>query len=248
MQYMGGKSRIARRLAEQVDRVRRPGQLAWDPFCGGLSMSVALSARGPVRSSDKNPALIALYNAVRSGWEPPRRVTRAEHRAARTLPDADPRKAFCGYGCSFGGRWFASYVRPVRRYVVQRGPERGAVKIMRGHRAAARIVKRDVAAVRGPIEVLDFLSVEPQPIDAVIYCDPVYRGVTGYPEVGEFDHDLFVRRVWEWSRYAHVFVSEYEFPIGREIWAHSLRVGLNGKKSGTGVRATERLYWLQCRT
>ena len=244
MQYMGGKSRIAKRLAAQIDCARRPGQLAWDPFCGGLSMAVALSATGPVRASDKNPALVALYNAVRAGWEPPTEVSREEHAAARALPDTDPRKAFAAIACSFGGKWFDSYVPPRTDHEIKRGPDRGRTLTLFRHRASAQIVKRDVAAVRGPIEALDFLAEEPRPIDAVIYLDPVYRGVSGYPEVGDFDHDLFVRRAREWSRYAHVFVSEYDFPIGREIWSHALRVGLNGKKSGTGVRAIERLYWL----
>lgn len=235
MQYMGGKSRIAKRLAALIDCARRPGQLAWDPFCGGLSMSVALSATGPVRCSDKNAALIALYNAVRSGWEPPLEVSREEYSAARTLPDSDPRKAFCGYACSFGARWFRGYVPPFR--IAGRG---ASATHNRQHKACALSIKRRVAATNGPIEMIDFLAEEPRPIDAVLYLDPVYRGVTGYPEVGDFDHDLLVRRALEWSRYAHVFVSEYDFPIGREIWAEPLRVGVNAG----AARATERLYWL----
>lgn len=236
MRYMGGKYWIAKRLAALVAGARRAGQLAWDPFCGGLSMSVALSAIGPVRSSDKNPALIALYNAVRNGWEPPVRVSRADYCAARALPDSAPLKAFCGYGCSFSGKWFAGYVKPSAPHLIRRGPRKGVLRPAHPHRAAARSIKRDVAAVRGPIEALDFLSIEPHPIDAVLYLDAPYRGVCGFPEVGAFDHDRFVELVRGWSRYVHVFVSEYMFPIGREIWAHPIRSGMNG--------ATERLYYL----
>jgi DNA adenine methylase len=241
MQYMGGKSRIARQLAAIIDCARRPGQLAWDPFCGGLSMSVALSASGPVHSSDKNPALIAMYNALRAGWEPPVEVSREEYRAARALPDTDPRKAFCGYGCSFGGKWFGGYKEPIESRARAAGKDNGR---RMPHRASARSVRRAVAAVRGPIDVLDFLTIEPRPIDAVIYCDPVYRDVTDYPEVGPFDHDLFARRVQQWSRYAHVFVSEYDFPIGRVVWEHPIRNCLDGKRNSGAPRSTERLYWL----
>lgn len=244
MRYMGGKATIAKRLASVIDCARRPGQLAWDPFCGGLSMAVALSSTGPVRCSDKNAALVALYNAVRSGWEPPLEVSREEYSAARRLPNDHPLKAFCGYGCSFSGKWFAGYAAPVDDHPVRSGRTAGTFRRNRPHRAAALSVKRSVAAVRGPIEALDFFSVEPQPIDAVIYLDPVYRGVTAYREVGTFDHDLFLRRAREWSRYAHVFVSEYDFPIGREIWAHTRCWGLAGEKNGEAARATERLYWL----
>lgn len=237
MRYMGGKYWIAKRLAALIDCARRPGQLAWDPFCGGLSTSVALSQSGPVRSSDRNAALITLYNAVRNGWQPPEQVTRSMYRAARALPDSEPLKAFCGYGCSFSGRWFAGYVKPSQPHLIRSGPRKGVLRPAHPHRAAARSIQRDVAALRGaPIEVLDFLSVDPHPIDAVIYCDPPYRGTTGFPEAGTFDHDRFIDRVRGWSRYAHVFVSEYAFPIGREIWAHTLGSGMN--------TATERLYFL----
>lgn len=63
MQYLGGKSRIAKHLAAEIDRVRKPGEWIWEPFCGGLSMTVALSKNGPVWATDANPALIALYQS-----------------------------------------------------------------------------------------------------------------------------------------------------------------------------------------
>ena len=47
MQYLGGKTRIAKQLAEVIDRVRPKSAWVWDAFCGGLSMSVALSKNGP---------------------------------------------------------------------------------------------------------------------------------------------------------------------------------------------------------
>jgi site-specific DNA-adenine methylase len=67
MQYMGGKTRIAKQIAAEIDKVRKPGQLVWDAFCGGLSVSVALSKNGPVLASDACAPLISLYKAVQEG-------------------------------------------------------------------------------------------------------------------------------------------------------------------------------------
>jgi len=61
VQYLGGKTRIAKQIAAEIDKVRRPGQLVWDAFCGGLSVSRALMKNGPVLSTDACAPLIALY-------------------------------------------------------------------------------------------------------------------------------------------------------------------------------------------
>jgi DNA adenine methylase len=227
MQYLGGKSRIAKQLAEVIDRVRKPGQLVWDPFCGGLSMAVALSKNGPVWATDVNAALINMYRAVQGGWDPPTEVRRETYQAAKSLPDTDPMKAFCGFGCSFGGKWFGGYAAGLN------GP-------LTYPQLAARNVKRSVACVRR-LDCGDFLSVPPQPLDAVLYLDPHYRGTTSYAGTPPFDHDLLARRVQAWAQYAPVFVSEYEFPVGRVVWEHASR-GTLGRTHG--VYHTERLYYL----
>jgi DNA adenine methylase len=103
MQYLGGKSRIAKEIAQVV----APQGFWWEPFCGGLSVSVQLAKFGPGLVSDANPALISLYTSVARGWLPPEALSLEEWREARRLPDSDPRKAFAGFGCSFGGRYFA---------------------------------------------------------------------------------------------------------------------------------------------
>jgi len=67
---------------------------------------------------------------------------------------------------------------------------------------------------------LDFMSVAPQPFEdpPVIYCDPPYAGTIGYAGTDAFSRKEFVRRVRAWSAHTDIFVSEYEFPIGRVVW------------------------------
>ena len=231
MRYLGGKTRIAKQLAAEIDKVRRPGQWVWDAFCGGLSMTKALSVHGPVYSTDACVPLIALYRAVQAGWDPPSEVDEAAYRAARDLPDTDPMKAFCGFGCSFGGKWFGGYARGENR--------NWASECKRGLLRDARCAGLEFACA-------DWLTSQPRALDGVLYLDPPYAGTTGYAGAPPFDHAAFYRRVAEWSAYGPVFVSEYEMPFGVEVWNAPKRKTVDGRGGGVacGQVATERLYYI----
>jgi DNA adenine methylase len=209
------------------------GRPFWDAFCGGLSMSLALSERGVGCATDGNPALISLYQAVADGWDPPSTVTEDEYRAARGLPDSDPRKAFYGFGCSFGGKWFAGFARD---------PKRAPDDRRNFADTARRALLRDVGLLRErgvTFAHLDFLAVEPGPINAVLYLDPPYAGTTVYGATGAFDYPRFYGRVREWSRHTDVFISEYRMP-GEPLmeFAHDMSVAGGVQKDAR----RERLY------
>lgn len=226
MQYMGGKSRIAKQLAAEINKVRKPGQLVWDAFCGGLSMSVALSEKGPVLSTDANAALVNMHRAVQSGWDPPRSVSESEYEAAKALPDADPMKAFCAICCSFSGKWFGGYARSGERNYA-----------LNGHNALTK--HRFDADVR----TVDFIAVTPDNGKRVLYLDPPYAGTTGYDGAAPFDTTAFTHRVAEWATRSHVFVSEYSFPIGECIWSKPQTTTVSRDKSKY-AQAIERLYYI----
>ena len=148
--------------------------------------------------------LIALYQAVREGWDPPETVSEDEYRAARALPDTDPRKAFVGFGCSFGAKWFGGYARGGYARVKQDyagGSRRALIRQLRDLRGSA-------------IERIDFLSVEPRSLPLVIYADPPYAGTEPYSGVAPFDSARFWSRAQGWERAGvPVFVSEYTCPV-----------------------------------
>jgi len=222
MRYLGGKHRISRALATQI-RARVGACEVWDPFCGGLSMSVALSKAGPVVSSDANPALIALYSAVADGWDPPKTISEAEYHAAKTLPDSNPLKAFAGFCAGFGGKYFGGYARGESRNWAAEG---------------RRALLRDCPG-REFFHV-DWLAMEPFACKGALYLDPPYAGTTGYAATGAFDSVVFEARVLQWAKLGvPVFVSEYEFPLGTEIWSQQL---LKRASVGPGDIATERLF------
>ena len=75
------------------------------------------------------------------------------------------------------------------------------------------------------------------PQNAIIYCDPPYRGTAGY--LHDFDHAAF--DAWCLKQTVPLFVSEYSFPHGECIaeWQRA------GSLSAVGInQTTERLYAL----
>jgi DNA adenine methylase len=226
MQYMGGKTRIAKQIAVVIDQYREPGQLVWDAFCGGLSVSVALSKKGPVLASDACLPLISMQKAFKAGWSPALPITKEIWEYSKSLPDTDPLKGFCGFGCSYCGIYFTSFGKEVP----------GKYE----HIYALRTLKRDTAKIR-KISLIDFLQVAPRKTKALIYCDPPYKNTTPYEGVLPFDYDLFLTKINQWSFYADVFVSEYDLPIGNCIWSSSVDVTISGG-GRKGKKAVESLY------
>lgn len=202
MQYLGGKSRIGKRIAQAIVDHGGRAETLWEPFCGGCGATEHLARIADwVVATDAHSALIAMWAALQDGWDPPANVSEADYAAARKLPDSDPRKAFVGFGCSFGGKWFGGYARN----------RSGANYAAQSRRGVAKIVALDnVAFLRA-----DFLAESPAPDVDVIYCDPPYVGTTGYGMA--FDHTAFWARCDEWANFgARVYVSEYTAP---DHWA-----------------------------
>lgn len=214
MRYLGGKFRIGRKIAEVV----APRGVWWEPFCGGLNVSRHLAAYGPGLVSDSHAALIAMYLAVRGGWEPPESVSREEYAAARALPDSDPRKAFCGFACSFSGDWFKGYAGAAQTRTMNTalGPRQQNEDPVRAARTG---LTRDLRALSAcDVFCADFLSEPVCGLLDTIYCDPPYAGTTSYGGVAPFDHTKFWTRCQEWAATgARVFVSEYACPVPHEI-------------------------------
>ena len=231
MRYLGGKSRIARRMAKVIN-AERQGALLWDPFCGGLSMAAALGP--PIICSDVHAGLINLYRAVQADpgfldWIP--ELTADDYAFAKTLPAEDPVAAFVGFGLSFRGQWFRGLAEA--RAVRPGGPVYSMLDSSRNR------VKADVAAAGASFTCQDFMH-------ALIYegvhmyLDPPYRGTQGYAGVPPFDHDAFELRVCEWADAgAVVWVSEYDFPVGEVVWEAPRRMSGVSRK---GEQPMERLY------
>lgn len=238
MQYLGGKSRIAKHIAQQV-RERRGARTTYvEPFLGAGSVALQLAGEFPrTILADTSRDLILLWEAVaHKGWVPPTELTEEDYRSLRhAAPSAI--RGFAGFPCSFGGKWFGGYARDPK------GGRNFAES------ASRSLVKRGQALRDASFLHIDYRRI-PQHVelsDAVIYADPPYAGTTAYGAVDAFDSEAFWSTARDWSaRGALVLVSEYAAPADwTPVWSGtptSTIARSNHADDGTLRRASEHLF------
>lgn len=205
MQYLGGKTRLAKKIAEEVARLKGDRAVYIEPFVGGGSVFAAVAPLfEQAIACDVHPDLIQLWSEVATGWTPPTHLTEAEWRDLRDGGGVSALRGFAGFGCSFGGRFFEGYARGAGDYA----------------RQAASAIERKRAAFASAIHIIRTSYAELTPMmgpSVVAYCDPPYAGTKGYSKTAPFDHEHFWTTADEWRRRgALVLVSEYSAPEG---WA-----------------------------
>lgn len=237
MRYMGGKARIAGRLSPVIiKRIKATGaRMYWEPFLGGANMFTRVVPHVETAiGSDVMPDLIMMWQAVQQGWLPPDSITREEYAALRRAKPSALR-AFAGFGCSFGGRWFEGY-----------GAEKIDAKHPFGHvsyGSAADVRQQAPIMQRAHVAQLDYREARPRP-GWLIYCDPPYAGTKPFSGLPTWDADAFWKTAESWARSGcHVLVSEYAAPDGwRCIWEGSTPSSL--KRDDNTTRVVERLFEL----
>ncbi len=224
MRYMGGKARIAKKITEFINGQLRDGQAYYEPFCGACNVTQYIDANRARYASDSNKYMIAFWQAVQAGWEPPAEVSEEEHRRVKANKEEDlALTAFVGYGCSFGGRFFATYARKTENH------PQDYVK------CARNVTLKKARGLHGVnFSHLRFERVEVAS-GSLVYCDIPYRNTTGYSEAaGGFDHDSF----YLWGKKlteegSTVLVSEYSHnvPEGADVvWGTESTQSFRGGK------------------
>lgn len=231
MQYLGGKSRIAKAIADEI-RLRRADRTRYiEPFLGAGSVAIQVAAEfNEVIVADIVPDLVLLWEAAIAGWVPPTELSEDEWRALRRA-EPSALRGFAGFSCSFGGKWFDGYARD------RKGRRNFAAT---GSRS---IVKRGQALRGAEIRLADYRALDALVDEfTVVYADPPYAGTRGYAAAGPFDSEAFwgVMRKWA-ERGALVLVSEYEAPAGWVVaWEGFPVTTIAGR--GAVSRVRERLY------
>ena len=232
MRYMGGKSRIAKRIREHL--VQHGEDRYVEPFVGGGAvLTVVARDFTEILAADAHVDLIAMYRAIQDGtFTPPETVTEEEYRALKDS-DPSPLRTFAAFGASFGGKEWGGYARGRHgdNYARQ-----GRNSLARS--AAAGMFDGHVRFVSSSVFDLDL----PEDMSGtVVYCDPPYGGTTGY-KTGQFD----TARAWdlyrEWARRgAHVYVSEYAGPESFLVDTFTPQ-GSMGREQRN--RVTEKLFYI----
>lgn len=230
MRYLGGKTRIASKIAEAISSDVKYFSHYTEPFCGTCSVGKSLlKKRGPFNSvfCDKSVELISMYCFVASGGILPTSISREEYAEAR----ADDRawfRGFVGFGCSFAGKFFGGYAAGEgRNYAAE----------------SARAIELDVSSLTrdGAVFLCDqYQNIRYQDY-SVVYMDPPYRGTTEYAGAGRFDSDAFWEFTRDLSKRCIVFVSEYDAPSDATCVLEIKRSTNIRPKDGNEVR-TEKLF------
>lgn len=204
MRYLGGKSRIASKIAPYL--TSHDNHTYIEPFVGGLAVAERVVAHfDTAHLSDLHPDVILLYQGLQDGtFTPPAEVTRDRWHELKTA-EPSALRAFAGYGVSFGGVWFRSYAANDARnnYVSQTTNSLGRARTRGAFNPHVHYSCRSFFDI-------DFSAYTP---GSVVYCDPPYKGREAYDAVDTFDSDA------AWQKYSdiaalghHVYVSEYEGP------------------------------------
>jgi DNA adenine methylase len=235
MQYLGGKSRLARKIVD-VLREKAPETIGViEPFCGGCAVTEHLCAWRPTLAADAFPGLVGMLCAVRQGLRlPVEGVTDEQYaafKAAAESGDRSPSTVAVGFGLSFGGKWFGGNAR-----CVQGDPKREYARYWNSW--ADRFSRlQNLTLIEADYRNWTDLA---RP-GVVFYCDPPYWQTEGY-ETGIFDHFKFDQICWLWrSRGARVFVSEYDTQW-TEVWSHRRNRSISNQPGVPSVYVTDRLF------
>jgi len=207
MKYLGGKFRIAKPLAQFINS-HIHGHDYYEPFVGACHVLKWIRAKNKF-ASDIHSDLIEMYKMLQQGWVPPKEVTEEEYHKEHP-PHL---KAFIGFGCSFGGKWFGGYARSNKQRWYSLEAYNSLIELLP--------YVKDV-----DFKHLNYRNLNCK--DAVIYCDPPYRNTTGYRDT--FCHNTF----WHWVRRMRtdniVLVSEYTAPSDFKcIWDVETKTDLNNE-------------------
>jgi DNA adenine methylase len=229
MKMLGSKRTVAKQIMAYIASKTHPNWLYIEPFVGGANTLPHIPFRQAILS-DAHPYLVALLRHVRQGGYLPHTVTEQNYIDVKEQPSryAPFYVGFVGFCCSFGGKFFGGYARDHKT---------GRNYADEGRRNLAKLSKhlQGHTIITGSYEMY-----RPENIrDAVFYCDPPYRGTTGYKRFEgdklvsmEFDSAAFWRWAQEMSKTNQVYVSEYNAPEGWEaVWQNTKTVNIDNKGS-----------------
>lgn len=237
MRYMGGKCRQSKAIVEVLRPYVGCDTVYVEPFCGGM-WSAARVARelrpGLMILNDVNKPLMLLWEkCLREGcdWLPQHPTEEEYTKYKQTQPENDPITAYYGFGFSFGGAWYTSYIKP--------GTSHNGCQVKSVKRKIDALSQTPIALCCGSYEDLDI------PDSAVVYCDPPYEGRTKAHHFDSFDFLQFWQWVRDISKRCTVFVSCFDCPEDFETvysWGDTVHRYTDGKRESEYTDGTcERL-------
>lgn len=174
MQYLGGKTRIAKEILPLILSDRKEGRYFVEPFCGGRNVTDKVS--GNRIANDYNEYLIAMFRGLVSGEKYPEQTDRElfddVKKCFRSGSDKyDPGfMGRVGFMASYRGKFFSGYSGTT----LSKGkPYDRIAESVRG-------VMRQIPRLQGvEFRTGDYRSLQ-IPDESIIYCDPPYMNAKCY--------------------------------------------------------------------
>jgi DNA adenine methylase len=228
MKYMGSKRRIAKHILPiMLQEAEKHGLTTWiEPFVGGGNMIDKVPSSYKRTGYDINDHVIHAMIGIRDYLNELPDSVSEELYIDLIKSDPDRITSLIRFGCSFGGKFEGGFARGKGRNYWQ--------ETLRNAQKQSPLIQ-DVDFHCANYQDLDFK-------DCLIYCDPPYKGSTGYAVKG-FKHDDF----YEWCRNQAkkniVFVSEYNMPDDFiEVWHGEIKTNFASSRKKATHQAIERLF------
>jgi site-specific DNA-adenine methylase len=245
MRYNGGKHGCGA-VVSIVQSLLGPKGRYVEPFCG--SCKVLQEIRSPFRLGfDLDHHIITLLKAVQKGWQPPRWSNECMWEKWKYRAEAgwdDPHIGVYAYGCSFGGMFFQSYIRPEKNHGFDPAAE-----------TRSSLLKQKPRLEGVTLNVCDYrqLGLLNGQRDTVVYCDPPYDGTQqcgSANRANPFDSGEFWKAARGWSNQATVLVSEYDCPLKHAmvVWQKTKQAAQGNNQPTKKKTKTEKLFALNATT
>lgn len=238
MVYQGSKNRLAKYIVPIIQKYidNSNANVFIDCFVGGANLIDKISCERKI-ASDINPDLIALLKYIQQDNEiniAPESCDFEHYADVRenrnTGKYSKEYVALIGYCASYGGRyWDGGYGRAGKRNLFMD-------RLLN--------LKRQAPNLKGvEFTVRDYKEYENLGIkNAVIYCDPPYKGVKQYGRY-KIDYERFYDFCRRMSQDNIVVVSEYDMPDDFEcIWRMEYKTGTQDSKKIHIKTVNEKLF------
>lgn len=204
---MGSKARLSKDLAPLINKLIEDNRIETyiEPFVGGANLIDKIDCENKI-GYDINEYLIAMWNALQNGYEPPEFITREEYNDVKSNMEKYSKEhvAIVGFCATYNGGWF-------RRYGAIANTKIG--KVRNYYDEGIRNIKKQLPQVMS----VDFRHGCYSDIDmknSLIYCDPPYESSNYemYDEGKTMNYEDYWNWVREMSKDNIVLCSEYNAP------------------------------------
>lgn len=205
MKYVGSKNRICNHIVPIIQsKITSKTKGYLEPFVGGANVIDKIRCKNKI-GCDTNRYLISLLRVVRDSPQLlPETITEQTYYRVRDHKEQydDWFVGLVGFCATYGSKWFGGYARAFKAD--------GITKRDMANEAIRNLLKQSNRLRGCKFKHLSYLDI-PQNINGyVIYCDPPYRGATGYKD--DINYEQFYKWCRNMSKKNTILVSEYNMP------------------------------------